>query len=80
VDCKSCEPPRPDHASVDLVGYTPHRFIVVRNSWSKTLWGDKGFAYASTLHPEPRQGHPNAGSEGLVARVKPVPRMIELDA
>lgn len=30
---------------VSLVGYTPDRFIV-RNSWN-TIWGDKGFAYAS---------------------------------
>jgi Papain family cysteine protease len=32
--------------AVALVGYTPDRFIV-RNSWGTTLWGDRGFGYAS---------------------------------
>jgi hypothetical protein len=41
---------RGGHA-VDLVGYTPDRFIV-RNSWGTTLWGDKGFGYASPAYAE----------------------------
>jgi C1A family cysteine protease len=32
--------------AVALVGYTADSFIV-RNSWGTTLWGDKGFGYAS---------------------------------
>ena len=45
---------RPDtvrggHA-VALVGYTADRFIV-RNSWG-TLWGDKGFGYASPAYAQ----------------------------
>ncbi|RZI42843.1 hypothetical protein EGT07_12755 [Herbaspirillum sp. HC18] len=36
---------RGGHA-VALVGYTSDYFIV-RNSWGTTLWGDKGFGYAS---------------------------------
>lgn len=36
---------RGGHA-VALVGYTPNRFIV-RNSWGTSIWGDKGFGYAS---------------------------------
>ena len=37
--------------AVALVGYTPEHFIV-RNSWGTTLWGDKGFAYASKAYAE----------------------------
>lgn len=37
--------------AVALVGYTPDHFIV-RNSWGTTLWGDKGFAYASKAYAE----------------------------
>jgi hypothetical protein len=40
---------RGGHA-VAIVGYTPDRFIV-RNSWG-TLWGDKGFAYASLAYAQ----------------------------
>jgi C1A family cysteine protease len=39
------KPPGPAGHCVALVGYTKDRFIV-RNSWG-TVWGDKGFAYAS---------------------------------
>jgi hypothetical protein len=35
--------------AVALVGYDPNMFIV-RNSWGTTLWGDKGFGYASNLY------------------------------
>ena len=41
---------RGGHA-VALVGYTPDRFIV-RNSWGTTLWGDKGFGYASVSYAQ----------------------------
>jgi hypothetical protein len=41
---------RGGHA-VALVGYTPDRFIV-RNSWGTTLWGDKGFGYASPAYAQ----------------------------
>ena len=37
--------------AVCLVGYTPEHFIV-RNSWGTTIWGDKGFAYASWAYAE----------------------------
>ncbi|MBP6389276.1 MAG: C1 family peptidase [Flavobacteriales bacterium] len=37
--------------AVCLVGYTPEHFIV-RNSWGTTIWGDKGFAYASRAYAE----------------------------
>ncbi|MBK6943879.1 MAG: hypothetical protein IPH21_04210 [Flavobacteriales bacterium] len=37
--------------AVSIVGYTPDHFIV-RNSWGTTLWGDKGFAYASKSYAE----------------------------
>ena len=39
---------RGGHA-VALVGYTADRFIV-RNSWGRTVWGDKGFGYASVSY------------------------------
>jgi len=35
--------------AVALVGYDPNLFIV-RNSWGTTLWGDKGFGYASNAY------------------------------
>ena len=35
--------------AVALVGYDQTRFIV-RNSWGTTLWGDKGFGYASNTY------------------------------
>jgi hypothetical protein len=35
--------------AVALVGYDPNQFIV-RNSWGTTLWGDKGFGYASNAY------------------------------
>jgi len=35
--------------AVAIVGYTPTTFIV-RNSWGTTLWGDKGFGYASNAY------------------------------
>ena len=43
----TCTSPTPSAAAtaVALVGYTTDRFVV-RNSWG-TLWGDKGFGYAS---------------------------------
>jgi hypothetical protein len=41
---------RGGHA-VAIVGYTPDRFIV-RNSWGTTLWGDKGFGYASIAYAQ----------------------------
>lgn len=42
---------RPGGHAVALVGYTPERFIV-RNSWGTTLWGDKGFGYASSAYAQ----------------------------
>ncbi len=44
-------PARPAGHAVALVGYTPTRFIV-RNSWGTTLWGDKGFGYASLAYAQ----------------------------
>ncbi|MBL9033237.1 MAG: C1 family peptidase [Rhodospirillaceae bacterium] len=44
-------PARPAGHAVALVGYTPNRFIV-RNSWGTTLWGDKGFGYASLAYAQ----------------------------
>lgn len=41
---------RGGHA-VALVGYTKDHFIV-RNSWGTTLWGDKGFGYASNAYAQ----------------------------
>lgn len=35
--------------AIALVGYDPNMFIV-RNSWGASLWGDKGFGYASNLY------------------------------
>jgi C1A family cysteine protease len=35
--------------AVTLVGYTPTHFIV-RNSWGTSLWGDKGFGYATNSY------------------------------
>lgn len=35
--------------AVALVGYSPSEFIV-RNSWGTTLWGDRGFGYASLAY------------------------------
>jgi len=35
--------------AVALVGYDQQSFIV-RNSWGTTLWGDKGFGYASNVY------------------------------
>ena len=35
--------------AVALVGYDQDLFIV-RNTWGTTLWGDKGFAYASNAY------------------------------
>lgn len=35
--------------AVALVGYDANMFIV-RNSWGQSLWGDKGFGYASNLY------------------------------
>jgi hypothetical protein len=35
--------------AVAIVGYTPTSFII-RNSWGTTLWGDKGFGYASNAY------------------------------
>jgi hypothetical protein len=45
LDVYQANTARGGHA-VALVGYTPDRFTV-RNSWGPTLWGDKGFGYAS---------------------------------
>ncbi len=42
---------KPAGHAVALVGYTRDRFIV-RNSWSATRWGDKGFGYASLEYAE----------------------------
>lgn len=41
---------RGGHA-VALVGYTADRFIV-RNSWGTSVWGDKGFGYASVSYAQ----------------------------
>jgi hypothetical protein len=42
--------PRKGGHAVALVGYTQDRFIV-RNSWG-TIWGDKGYGYASLAYAE----------------------------
>ena len=41
---------RGGHA-VAFVGYTATRFII-RNSWGTTLWGDKGFGFASVAYAQ----------------------------
>lgn len=35
--------------AVALVGYDPNMFVV-RNSWGTTLWGEKGFGFASNMY------------------------------